>query len=53
VPRPADIPLEMTSLPRYRIVDGVVSSYEGISREAPAESRGRRGVESDREPQHP
>jgi DNA replication and repair protein RecF len=53
VPRPADIPLEMTSLPRYRIVDGVGSPYEALSREAPVDPRGRHGVERDREPQHP
>jgi DNA replication and repair protein RecF len=53
VPRPADIPLEMTSLPRYRIVDGVVSPYDAMSREAPAEPHGRYGAERDREPQHP
>jgi DNA replication and repair protein RecF len=30
VPRPADIPSEMTSLPRFEIVDGVVSSARGL-----------------------
>jgi DNA replication and repair protein RecF len=51
VPRPTDIPLEMTSLPRYRIVDGVVSPYDAISPAAFVEPRARQGVERDREPQ--
>ena len=32
VPRSADIPPEMTSLPRFQIVDGVVSPSEGAGR---------------------
>jgi len=38
VPRSSDIPSEMTALPRYRIVDGVVSAVSDDSRSVAKES---------------
>jgi DNA replication and repair protein RecF len=42
VPRLSDIPSEMTSLPRYRIVDGVVSAFDDESVGSTASERAER-----------